>query len=233
VHAEVDQRTDRASVTVNYPDERRPPYSVSVSFHVKAPAGTRLNISSLGGDISVSDIKGDMTTSTHGGDTTITNARTVTAKSLGGNMRLTGIDSDGVVHAETLGGNVDLNRVKGRRVNASTVGGNVTATDLTCDTADLGTMGGNVAFSGTLARGGRYDLHTNGGDVVFTPTGGVGFELQASTFAGEIRTNGVTLQLQGSVAGRGPNRSLRGTVGDGSALVILRTFSGTVTVGRK
>jgi hypothetical protein len=35
------------------------------------------------------------------------------------------------------------------------------------------------------------------------------------------------------VTGRGPSRSLRGTVGDGSALVILRTLSGDVTVGRK
>jgi len=233
VRAEVDQRTDRASVTVNYPNESRSPYSVSVSYHVKAPAGTRLNVTSLGGNISVTDIKGDMTTSTHGGDTTITNARAVSAKSLGGSMILTGIDSDAVVHAETLGGNVELRRVKARRVEASTIGGNVTATDLTCDNADLGTMGGNVEFSGALARGGRYELHTNGGDVRFTASGGVGYELQSSTFAGEIRTDGVSLQLQGAATGRGPNRSLRGTVGDGSALVILRTFSGTVTIGKK
>jgi DUF4097 and DUF4098 domain-containing protein YvlB len=230
VKVEVDQQSERATVSVQYPSDIRPPYSVSVSYNVKAPAGTRLTISTLGGNITVSDIKGDMSTSTHGGNTTITNARGVTAKSLGGTMTFTGIDSDGTVQAETLGGNLDFRKVKARRVQASTVGGDVSATDVTCDNADLGTMGGNVTFSGALSRSGRYELHTNGGDVTFTPSSGAGYELQASTFAGDIRTEGVTMQIRGSVTGRGPNRSLRGTVGDGSALVILRTFSGTVTV---
>jgi hypothetical protein len=94
-------------------------------------------------------------------------------------------------------------------------------------------MGGDVTYSGTISRSGRYELHTNGGNVTFMPSGNVGFELQASTFAGEIRTEGVPLTLQGSVTGRGPNRSLRGTSGDGSAVVILRTFSGNVVVGKK
>src|SRR5262249_30544213 len=42
VQAVVDQRGDRATVSVDYPSESRPPYSVSVSYNVKAPAGTRL-----------------------------------------------------------------------------------------------------------------------------------------------------------------------------------------------
>jgi hypothetical protein len=233
VHAIIDQRGDRATVSVDYPNENRPPYSVSVSYNVKAPAGTRLTINTLGGNITVTDIKGDMTTNTQGGNTTITHAHAFTAKSLGGTMKITGVDSDGTVQAETLGGDVELQNVKAKRIQASTVGGNVSALDITCETADLGTMGGNVTFSGPLARSGRYELHTNGWNVRFSPSGSVGYELQASTFAGDIHTEGVMLQLTGNVSNRGPNRSLRATAGDGSALVILRTFSGTVTVEKK
>jgi len=234
VNATVDQRGDRATVSVDYPNENRLPYSVSVSYVVKTPATTRLNASTLGGNIDVADLKGEVTTSTHGGNTNIKNVGgALIARSLGGNMTLSAINSDGILQAETLGGLINLQQVKARRVNASTVGGDVTATDITCDNLDLGTMGGNVSFSGPLAKSGRYELHTNGGDVRFMPAGNIGFELQASTFAGDVRTEGVTLQLQNASTGRGPNRSLRGTVGDGSALVILRTFSGTVVIGKK
>lgn len=233
VTVDTDQRPDRASLIANYPDGDRPPYSVSIAFHIKAPAGTRLTLSTLGGNLTVTDIKGEVSTSTHGGDTTVTNGRTVSVKSFGGTISLTGIDSDGTVEAQTLGGNVDLKQIKARRLQASTVGGNVTATDMTCDNADLGTMGGNVSFGGALARSGRYELHTAGGDVRFMPTGSVGYELQASTFSGDVRTEGVTLQVQGAATGRGISRSLRGTVGDGSAVVILRTFSGSVVVAKK
>jgi hypothetical protein len=233
VTVDVDQRGDRATLTVQYPDDNRPPYAVSTAFHVKAPAGTRITINSLGGNITVTDITGDISTSTHGGNTTITNGRNVAVKSLGGTIALTGIESDGTVQAETYGGDLDLKQIKARRLQASTLGGNVFATDITSDGADLGTMGGNVTFGGTLSKNGRYELHTAGGDVRFIPAGGVGFELQASTFSGEIRTEGVTLQMQGAVSNRGINRNLRATVGDAGALVILRTLSGNVIVGKR
>src|SRR6185295_8128764 len=80
VTVDTDQRPDRASLIAHYPDgdRDRPPYSVSIAFHIKAPAGTRLTLSTLGGNLTVTDIKGDLSTSTHGGDTTVTNGRTVT-----------------------------------------------------------------------------------------------------------------------------------------------------------
>lgn len=233
VTVDVTQVGDRATVRTRYPDERRPPYSVDVQYHVKAPAGTRLTVSSIGGDITVTDIRGDTSTSTTGGNTTITNSRVSSAKSVGGDVRLTGTESDGGLDVETFGGQIVLKQIKARRVQAGNIGGSIVAQDIACDAADLGSTGGSVEFAGPLAKGGRYELHSMGGSVHFAPSGGVGYELQASTFSGEIRTEGVALQVQGTVTGRGPNRSLRGTVGDGSALVILRTFSGSVVVGKK
>jgi hypothetical protein len=59
-------------------------------------------------------------------------------------------------------------------------------------------------------------------------TGNVGFELQARSFSGRIRPEG--LSLQSISMNRG---ALRATVGDASAVVIAGTFSGDVVVGRK
>ena len=93
-------------------------------------------------------------------------------------------------------------------------------------------MSGNVTFSGPVAKSGRYELHAQSGDVLFTPSGEGGYELQARTFSGDIRTD-VPLKLQGTISGRVPRREVRGTVGDGGATIIARTFSGDVIVGKK
>ena len=112
VTVDINQIGDRATVQTRYSDERRPPYSVEVQYHVKAPAGTRLTISSIGGDVTVSDIRGETSTSTTGGNTTITNGRVSSAKSVGGNVTLTGTETDGTLDVETYGGQLLLKQVK-------------------------------------------------------------------------------------------------------------------------
>lgn len=236
VTVEVDQRGDRATVETHYPDNRnsRPPYSVSVSYTVTTPAGTRLTANSVGGNIRVTGIRGDLSAMSVGGNVTISEAgHVIAAKTVGGTVSVNGADTDGVFEASSVGGNVTVQRIKAKRLSVSTIGGSVTANDVTCDAADLGTMSGTVEFSGPLSRGGRYELHAQSGTLRFTPTNDTGFDLQARTFSGDIQT-GSAVQVQGSGrAGRGPNRSVRGTFGDGSAVVVLTTFSGSVIVVKK
>jgi hypothetical protein len=65
--------------------------------------------------------------------------------------------------------------------------------------------------------------------VKFALSGSVGFDLQASTFSGQIRLE-PPLQLQGASLTR---RSARGTVGDGGAVVTATAFSGDVVIVKK
>lgn len=53
-----------------------------------------------------------------------------------------------------------------------------------------------------------------------------GFELEAESFSGDIRTD---FEVRGT---RG-KRSVRGTVGDGSAVLDLTTFSGSILITKK
>jgi hypothetical protein len=55
-----------------------------------------------------------------------------------------------------------------------------------------------------------------------------GFELDASSFSGEIRA--ADFALTSRRAGR---HSLSGTYGDGSAVVDLSTFSGSITISKR
>jgi DUF4097 and DUF4098 domain-containing protein YvlB len=230
VTVNVDVRGQRATVQAVFPDRQRSG-DVTVSYTVTTPAGTRLNAETVGGDVRISGIRGELSASSVGGTITVTDAgQVVSLTTIGGNISLTGADTDNTLKVETVGGSIRIQQTKARRLAANAVGGDITATDLTAENVDIGTMSGNLQFSGPIAKAGRYDLHTQSGNVHVTPAGGSGFELQARTFSGSI-TTGASMSVQGSTT-RGPNREVRGMIGDGSAVVIARTFSGDVVVGK-
>jgi DUF4097 and DUF4098 domain-containing protein YvlB len=89
-------------------------------------------------------------------------------------------------------------------------------------------------LAGPLVRGGRYDLGSHSGDVEVNVGGDIGFELEASSFSGSVRTD-VPLKLTGvsQANNRGRQRSMRGTLGDGSAVLDITTFSGSIVISKK
>ena len=60
-----------------------------------------------------------------------------------------------------------------------------------------------------------------------------GFELDASTFSGSVRTDFAVTLRSTSSSGRGSTRAIRGTFGDAGAILAVRSFSGTVSIRRK
>jgi hypothetical protein len=61
-------------------------------------------------------------------------------------------------------------------------------------------------------------------------TGAAGFELDASTFSGSIRSDLPVTVDSARRPRRGPGRSTRAVVGDGSASVAVSTFSGNIII---
>jgi hypothetical protein len=62
-----------------------------------------------------------------------------------------------------------------------------------------------------------------------------GFELDASTFSGSVRSDfPVTLRPLARDDRRPPSaRAMRGTFGDAGAILAVRSFSGTVVIAKK
>jgi hypothetical protein len=96
-------------------------------------------------------------------------------------------------------------------------------------------------FGGSLAKTGRYEFNTHSGDVRLSLQGSTGFEITANTFSGELRSDVQLTDRRGDSptvpAGDrdrrhyGPKRQeLRGTFGDGSAVVVVQTFSGDLLI---
>ena len=225
----VDHKGERAMVVVEPGPDRRPPYFVTVTYTVSAPAGTRITASSLSGDVTVSDIKGEISALVTRGNVDIRRASLVSAaRTISGRVTLMDLNSDRGVVINALSGDVHLERVRARRVEVDVTSGDVTLSAITSDTVRLASLSGSIEFASELMRGGRYQFKAHSGDIRIRLTGPTGVELQASTFRGSLRLD-PSLKMTAPLEGRG---SVRGTVGDGAAMLEATTFSGDVEISR-
>ncbi len=229
VKVEVDQRGERATLTTRYPDERRPPYAVSVTYVVTVPAGTHVAAHTMSGDIRIKDVKGDVSVDVASGDATVTGANRVpVVKTLSGTIMLADIQGDGRMEISTLSGDITLERIKARQLSTSALSGDLVVRDVDVDGAEITTTSGSLDFSGALSRTGSYELRSHNGSIrVVIPRGG--FDLIARTFNGRITADS-SLGIKASTTSR---TSLRGTVGDGGPSLEVTTFNGSITIGRK
>ena len=107
-----------------------------------------------------------------------------------------------------------------------TVSGDARVDGCECGGVQSSSVSGDVAYTGTLAKGGRYVFNSHSGDIVLiTPSG---FELNAATFSGDIRVDGSPARARRIR----PGRTRRGTVGGGGAVVEAKTFSGDLRINR-
>lgn len=231
VPVDVIERPGRVEVSARYPESNRRGgrrnINVSTAYRVTAPAGTRIKVDSISGDVATTGVRGDLALNSISGDIRIERAGTVVkGQSISGNVDLISAGDDAVVELSSTSGNVTATGIRVRRLDLASISGDVRGTDLRCDSAKLHTMSGDVEYGGSLTSGGAYQFRTHSGDVRLTLSGGTGFEIEASTFSGEVRS-GLELRLEST--GR-RNRTIRGTYGDGRARLEASSFSGTIII---
>jgi DUF4097 and DUF4098 domain-containing protein YvlB len=208
-----------------------------VDYTVEVPYDTGVTARSLSGDIKVVKVRGELQLETTNGNIeAIGTPRLVRLKSFSGDVVVTDAGAADGLSASTVSGDLMIKSLKARVVDLVTVSGDLTLLSTSCERAQLRTVNGNVEFSGALARGGRYEFNSHSGDISLNLAGNQGFELSATTFSGEVHT-GLPLTM---VTRPDPNlpegvphsQDVRGTFGDGGALLLVKTFSGDVYVGR-
>ena len=241
VQVNVTERNGHIEIRTQYPrgDEMRTSgrrnINVSVDLTITTPAGTRILAHSISGDLKATDIKGDLSLETISGSVTISGAsRIASAKSVSGDVSITDTQTDGSIEAGSVSGSISLSKARARGMDLGSISGDIVVHDVECDRADLHSFSGNVEYAGSFTKNGRYDMKSHSGDVRLSVSGSTGFEVEATTFSGSVRSD---LQLQRMDAERASDRmrrrSLRGTYGDGSAIVQITTFSGSVVVGKR
>ncbi|HJZ71341.1 MAG TPA: DUF4097 family beta strand repeat-containing protein [Vicinamibacterales bacterium] len=234
----VDDRPGRVDVRAEYDSNRfTRNNNVSVDFTITVPNGASVEVKSVSGSVKVSGVRGAVRGESVSGDVTTTDTPKVeAAKTVSGDVTLSGIQNDGDLSASSVSGNVRARGVKAHALDLGSVSGDLTVSDVTCDRLNAKSVSGGFEYTGSIARGGVYDVNLHSGTVRFVLANPSGFELTANTFSGSIRSD-LPLTI-GGTSDRGQrrgvnNRSMRATFGDGSATLTVRTFSGDIVIAKR
>jgi DUF4097 and DUF4098 domain-containing protein YvlB len=241
LRVDVTQVGGRLEVRTIYPRTSGRSVSWSIDYTLTVPAATAVAVKTISGDVSVTGVRGEVRAETTSGNVDVVSVPNLAvAKTVSGNVHARDIAGPSNLTLATLSGTVVATGLKVRTLDAGAVSGNIQLSDLQVERLSAKTISGDVEFEGTLARGGRYEFNAHSGNVRLTLSSPSGFELDASTFSGTIRSDfPVTLRATPRTdpdpRGRRGNgtRAIRGTFGDGSAIVAVRSFSGTVAIVKK
>ena len=200
-----------------------------VDYIVQVPTGASVDVRTVSGDVMVAEVGGSARAETVSGDVVATGLAQVAAlRSVSGDVRATGLASDGTVSFNSVSGDIAIKNLKAKSATLETVSGDARVDQCDCGGIQSSSVSGDVVYSGTLAKGGRYVFNSHSGDIALMTSSG--FELDAATFSGDIRVEG--LAGQGDTDRPGPGQTRRGTVGGGGAVVEAKTFSGDLRVNR-
>ena len=231
VEVEISERGDRVEVRTRYPRNRRDGGRVEVAFSVQVPSGAEVSATSVSGNVTVEEVDGETRAESVSGDVRITAAAELTrAKSVSGDIVLTDASAERDLQAETASGSIEGEDVTIRRLEMSTVSGDVLLVDVRSSRADISSVSGSIEYEGALAEDGRYDFQVHSGQVTLRIPDTVGFELDASSFSGSIRSD---LPLETNAVDTGRRRRLEGRFGDGSAFLDITSFSGDIVIERR
>jgi DUF4097 and DUF4098 domain-containing protein YvlB len=211
--------------------------SASVDYVIMVPADAAVALKSISGDVSVTGVKGEVRAETVSGDVNVSATPNVAiAKTISGDVTAQNVSTQTTLVLSTISGSVLGTGLKVRALEAGSVSGNVRLVGTDVERLEARSLSGNIEFDAPLTKGGRYEFTSHSGNVRITMSGGTGFELDADTFSGSVRTDvPVTLRTMGRTDQnrRGSNRAIRGSYGDASAYLSVRSHSGSVVITKK
>ena len=242
----VDERAGRVDIRTeherNYTDRNGRSDHASVDYIVTVPAGAAVDMHSVSGNLKATGIRGAVRAEAVSGDVLATDTPKIeAAKSVSGNVTLTGVSTDGDLAIGSVSGDVVAKSVKVHALEVSSVSGNVSVTDVTCERFSAKSVSGGVEYSGSIARGGSYEINAHSGTVRLLLANPAGFVLNANTFSGSIRSD-LPMTIGGDADSRQgdrrrgdvmSNRTMRATYGDGSATLNVRSFSGDIIINKR
>ena len=215
IDIQVTEQANRVEVRTVVPRPRN--FPGSVDYTITVPQDASVTLRTVSGNIRATNVRGEV------------------LKSVSGDIEFNDGAAADVVTASTVSGNVTVRGLKGRTAQLGTVTGNVRIDDVQADRLTIRAVNGNIDYAGDVARSGRYEFITHSGDIHLTLSGATGFEVQANSFSGNVRSD-FPINRSADVEGRRAvvtPRGIRGAVGDASAMLVLRAFSGNITLSRR
>jgi hypothetical protein len=219
------ERGGGVEVLTEVPGGRIPP--IVVDYAVSLPTTADITLRTLRGVIRVDNVKGELRAESFLGDMALSSVGTVKSAKALGNLTISGAEGDELNGTTLSSGTLLVRNVHARTMELRSFGGHILLSAVQCDRCTVNSVSGNIEFTGVLRRDARYNLNSNSGDIRLITPGTVGFNLDAMT-GGTIRNEFALRPASGPPPAS--ERILRGSYGDGSAILSLRSFTGAVSV---
>lgn len=175
----------------------------------------KVNVRSIGGDITLRNITNGATANAGRGD--------ITVEASQGPMSLTTTEGNIVVFE---GGPSEF----GDTFKANTNSGTISLQSLEYRQINVDSISGSVAYSGNILSGGSYNLRTSKGSIRMTLPSKSGFRLWATygygRFSSDIPVDIITETFAG------PLKSFHGKAGAGDATLKLSTSNGSIAINK-
>jgi DUF4097 and DUF4098 domain-containing protein YvlB len=236
VEIDISHMGDRVRIETRYPHQRnrRGDHNhdhggggVSVEYRVKVPASTEVEVDSVSGNVFVTGIEGETSVESVSGDVQVADTPSlVQATSVSGDVDVERARSEDDLEIASVSGDVRLDDVQAEELDVSSVSGDIRMDAVACEEGEFDSVSGNIHYTGRIAKGGRYEFKSHSGDVIITIGDDIGFELEASTFSGEIQS---AFEMRVDAGGH-QGQNISAVIGDGSAMIEATTFSGNVVL---
>jgi DUF4097 and DUF4098 domain-containing protein YvlB len=233
IDIQVAEQANRVEVRTVFPRPRN--FPGSVDFTIGVPDEVHVTLKMMSGNVRATNISGGLRADVVTGNLVVAAARRIEAlKSVSGDIEIVDASADDFVTASTVSGNITVRGLKGRTIQLGTVSGNVRMDDVQSDRLMTRAVNGNIDYAGDLARSGRYEFVSHSGDIRLMLSGTTGFEVQANSFSGNVRSEFPVSRRAGAEGGGGVTpKGIRGVFGDASAMLVLRAFSGNISIARR
>jgi DUF4097 and DUF4098 domain-containing protein YvlB len=194
-------------------------------LQIRMPAEVQLDISTVSAPITVSGVQGRMRMKSVSGDIRSSIlGDDLDAKTVSGNVQLTGSNPKASVRASSVSGNVDLIQVGGD-VDARSTSGDVDIDSKGSSDLRAHTVSGDIVVRGVLASDADLDLQSVSGRVKVAAQAPAGYRYDLSSFSGAIRNCFGYSAERNDTPG---NSKLNGVRGEGKGNVRMKSHSGTV-----
>ena len=194
-------------------------------LQIRMPADVQLDVNTVSADVTVSGVRGRMRLKSVSGDIRSSILGTdLDAKTVSGDVQLTGSNPQANVRASSVSGDVDLIQIGGD-VEARSTSGDVDIDSKGASDLRAHTVSGDIEVRGVLASAADLDLQSVSGRVKVAAQAPAGFRYDVSSFSGSIRNCFGYNAERNDVPG---NSHLSGVRGDGKGNLRMKSHSGTV-----
>src|SRR5215510_8258489 len=205
------------------------------NVELDVPRGATVKLQSTNGAISVADVARIDSNSQAGGTEVIKAHAETNVSAIGGDISVR--DSTGSFKLHTVGGSIDARDLRPANpadaFDADTIGGEIILNRIQHPRQKVNTVSGEVDYTGPVLRGGEYSFQSISGHLRLSLPPNSSFRVSGTLGQAADFTNDFGLKNTLNRSNRGPSRQLNEIVGRGDASITLSFFSGSIQIRKR